>query len=256
MTHRRGAAEIEFIMVLPILMIMFMGLVWAGRVSIARATSNVAVRHDAWVARRDMNHDPFNFRNTTAGVAHASADATVQISTPRLASSSTFTASVHGDSWGSRSVKLNKPPHWPLMAKVLRAGGQNGIDDVNSVVNSLGAAGRSIVSVSASLPSLDRLVSSFRQNITDAQANVNERRRQAAAAAAEKVIAEARTKVAQLDKNIPLLEQDLKKASELPSPAREVAVEAAQKALENAKLLRAAYENVIQTSAGDSRPGQ
>jgi hypothetical protein len=34
MMHRRGAAEIEFIMVLPILMLMFMGLVWAGRVSI------------------------------------------------------------------------------------------------------------------------------------------------------------------------------------------------------------------------------
>jgi len=253
MMHRRGAAEIEFIMVLPILMLMFMGLVWAGRVSIARAATSVAMRHDAWNARKGVHHEPFNFSNTTAGIAEASADITVHVSTPSVSTSATASASVYGDAWGTPSVTLSKPPHWQLMAEVIRAGGANEVVHIESVAGSLVAAISQFFSISGSISGIDSLITNFQQQLGESKANLEERRRQAAARA-EQAIAEVRSKMSELDRKIKLLEGDVAKAKTLPLPDRNAALEAAQKALENTRLRRAVYEEIVQQALKDTGP--
>ena len=139
------------------------------------------------------------------------------------------------------------------MAEVIRAGGANEVVHIESVAGSLVAAISQFFSISGSISGIDSLITNFQQQLGESKANLEERRRQAAARA-EQAIAEVRSKMSELDRKIKLLEGDVAKAKTLPLSDRNAALEAAQKALENTRLRRAVYEEIVQQALKDTGP--
>ncbi len=163
--NRRGIAAVEFVMVVPLLLLLFVGLVWTGRLSIARATTAVVARHDAWNARQRVKHPQFDFGDTTSGIATASAEQTVAVAWPAASAAPRAEVSVHGDPWGFRTLKLNRPPNWPLMTTALRKAGENRADQIDTITTQIERLFSDLLVIKPELPDLDGLLATFKGGI-------------------------------------------------------------------------------------------
>ena len=162
---RRGIAAVEFVMVVPLLLLLFVGLVWTGRVSIARATTAVEARHDAWNARPRVKHPQFDFGDTTSGIATASAEQTVAVAWPAASASPRADASVHGDPWGFRTLKMNRPPNWPLMTTALRKAGENRADQIGTITAGIEGMFTDLTAIKPELPDLEGVFKNFQSEL-------------------------------------------------------------------------------------------
>lgn len=163
--QRRGIAAVEFVMVVPLLLLLFVGLVWTGRLSIARATTAVEARHDAWNARQGVRHPQFDFGDTTSGIATASAQQTVAVAWPAASASPRAEASVHGDPWGFRTLKMNRPPNWPLMITALRKAGENRADQIDTITAGVEGMFTDLTAIKPELPDLEGVFKNFQSDL-------------------------------------------------------------------------------------------
>jgi hypothetical protein len=162
---RRGIAAVEFVMVVPLLLLLFVGLVWTGRLSIARATTAVEARHDAWNARQRVKHPQFDFSDTTSGIATASAEQTVAVAWPAASAVPRAEVSVHGDPWGFRTLKLNRPPNWPLMITALRKAGENRADQIDTITTGIEGMFTDLLTIKPELPDLEGVFGTFKDGL-------------------------------------------------------------------------------------------
>jgi len=163
--NRRGIAAVEFVMVVPLLLVLFVGLVWTGRLSIARATTAVEARHDAWNARQRVKHPHFDFGDTTSGIATASAEQTVAVAWPAASAVPRAEVSVHGDPWGFRTLKLNRPPNWPLMITALRKAGENRADQIDTITTGIEGMFTDLTAIKPELPDLEGVFGTFQSEL-------------------------------------------------------------------------------------------
>lgn len=206
--QRRGVAAVEFVMVLPLLLLLFVGLVWTGRVSIARATTAVVARHDAWNARQGVRHGPFDFADTTSGIATASAERTVAFAAPAVSATPRATVSVHGDPWGFRTLDMNRPPHWPLMTTALRKAGENRADQVTATVGRIRDVMTELGSIEGLLPGLTDVIPQFTTGILDSKTKAQKDLLAKSGGNLDKAIGEARRNITKLETEvIPNLER-------------------------------------------------
>lgn len=203
---RRGAAEIEFIMVLPILLMLYMGLAWVGRVSIARATLAGKVRHDAWNARENVRHPPLRFDDTASGIAVASATRTLALADPAITTTQKASASVHGDGWDFSTVDMTRPPDWGLMTTALQAAGENRAGQIATVVGDIRDAAAELMAIRGLLPELDAAVSFFKEKADEAVRSA-ERMLQEAGGDIDRAIADTKTAIDRADTLVLRIEQ-------------------------------------------------
>lgn len=209
--HRRGTAAVEFVMVLPLLLLLVVGLIWTGRMSIAWATTAVQARHDAWNARHRVRHGPLDFADTTSGIATAPSERTVAVANPAVSASARDSATVHGDPWGYRTLDMNKPPDWPLMAAALRQAGANRGEQIDATVDRISDVSASLVSIKGVLPSLESVISRFTADIDGAKQEFQKELLAKVGGDVTQAITEARTNITKLENElIPQLEQMVK----------------------------------------------
>jgi hypothetical protein len=117
---RRGIATLEFAMSLPVLLALFVTIVWLGASLIGQAEVSVAARHNTWKERSQVaqgSGNPLVFAADTP--IKRNAETTVDIS-PIFAGMAPpkSNAAILGGSWDHRQINLNSQPNWDLYAKV------------------------------------------------------------------------------------------------------------------------------------------
>lgn len=118
--ERRGIATLEFAMSLPVLLALFVTIVWLGASLIGQTEVTVAARHNAWKERSQVAQGSGNPLVFTADTPiQRDAETTVEIS-PIFAGMSPpkSSAAILGGSWDHRQIDLNSSPNWELYAKV------------------------------------------------------------------------------------------------------------------------------------------
>jgi hypothetical protein len=150
---RQGAATIEFVFALPILLLLMVCLTWLGFSMLNQAEVNVAARHQAWQHRyENSNVDPFVF-TTHPGYQQnedfAKGESEKPVNVSRLfdsVSSPKATSSVLAGSWDYRDLQLDEIPNWRLYGKAIvnaKTGDlqklSGGMDNFRQLVSSIGA---------------------------------------------------------------------------------------------------------------------
>lgn len=120
--HRKGNAQLEFVLVLVVLIPLFLSLLWSGMFGSALSNVIISARHEAWRQRQEIRTKPFEFNDATAGKISKSNSASIEL-TPMFDGWATAKATniVYGGSWDFRSeeLQLNKAsPNRSLALKV------------------------------------------------------------------------------------------------------------------------------------------
>ena len=134
--ERRGIATLEFAMSLPVLLALFVTIVWLGASLVGQTQVTVAARHNAWQERTQVaqgSGNPLVFQADTP--IQRDAETTVDIS-PIFAGMAPPKANhaILAGSWDHRQIDLNRPPNWRLYAKV---GGSSASLSVQGVLGDL-----------------------------------------------------------------------------------------------------------------------
>ena len=150
---RIGAATIEFVLALPVLMLLMVSLTWLGFSMHAEAEVNVVARHLAWQQRfENPDSDAFVF-TTHPGYGQendfAQGESEQVVNVSRLFdafANPEATESVLSGSWDHRALSLDNFPNWPLYGKAVvntkTADMQNllgGMDNFRNILNSIGS---------------------------------------------------------------------------------------------------------------------
>lgn len=128
---RRGLATLEFVMCLPLLVILWLVLVWVGAVFNEQTLVIAEARNKAWTGRDRVAQHPFDFDR----------DGTAEGSVQRRVAVSFLHADVHSShavlagAWDHLAVPLDRQPHWDLYGRL----GPSGLD--MRIKNALGALG-------------------------------------------------------------------------------------------------------------------
>jgi hypothetical protein len=151
-TVRRGAATIEFVLALPILMLLIVSLTWLGFSMHSQAEVNVVARHLAWQQRHEnTNSDAFIFA-THPGYGRdgdfVQGDSEQVVNVSRLFdafSNPEATELVLSGSWDHRALPLDNFPNWHLYGEAIvnakTADLQNLLGGMNNFRNILGGIG-------------------------------------------------------------------------------------------------------------------
>ncbi len=130
--RRRGMAPLEFVMALPILLLMMVGIVWLGFFVIGQTEVIIEARNKAWGKRFENDKQvPLMFPTALGDVKNpeyaGDADYVTEEATTKVDVSPVF-AMVPGPrsshmilagSWDYRVMKFDKPPDWNLVKYAL-----------------------------------------------------------------------------------------------------------------------------------------
>ena len=140
-----GVATLELVLILPLILLMFVGIVWLGFSIIGQATVAVEARADAWRARFGAwNHRPLDFFSEE--VVERSASDRIEV-TPVLSSEDGPESkhSVQSGPWDHRNVPFRSMPNWQMYADVgiaaKNAGVQATYEDARNQIQSLQSTG-------------------------------------------------------------------------------------------------------------------
>ena len=155
-TTRPGAATIEFVFALPILLLLIVSLTWLGFSMVAQAEVNVIARHLAWQQRHE-NPNPNAFIFTAHPGYEQESDFVIGQSEKEVNVSRLFDAIpnpeaaelVLSGSWDYRAVPLDDFPNWTSYGKAVvnakTADLQNLLGGMNNFRNILGGIGPNIL---------------------------------------------------------------------------------------------------------------
>lgn len=136
---RRGIATLEFAMSLPVLLALFVTIVWLGASLVGQTEVTVAARHNAWKERTQVAQGSGNPLVFAADAPiQRDAETTVDIS-PIFAGMAPpkANAAILGGSWDHRQIDLNSSPNWDLYAKVGGSSASLTLDDLLGTVFNL-----------------------------------------------------------------------------------------------------------------------
>ena len=139
MQFKRGIAQLEFVLVLVVLIPLFLALLWSGMFGVALSNITISVRHEAWRQRQEVLPRPFEFDDSNAGKISESSSASVELgsmfddwATPKS------TCSVFGGSWDHRVIKLNEnSPNRDMAIDIAKRSPQAKLDNIQSKFSSL-----------------------------------------------------------------------------------------------------------------------
>jgi hypothetical protein len=134
-----GIAQLEFVLVLVVLIPLFLALLWSGMFGVALSGVTISARHEAWRQRQEVRARPFEFDDSSSGKISKSSSETIKLSTlfdswavPKS------TSTVFGGSWDHRVIKLNdKSPNRQLAFDVAKRVPEAKIDNINATLSSL-----------------------------------------------------------------------------------------------------------------------
>ena len=229
-SSRRGLAAVEFVMVLPLVLFLLLGLLWAGGVAWRSGDVAVKARQEAWRRKAAAVHGPFDFADQSGGHVTATKESPVVVA---AAVDGPFVPrSTHhdrGGGWHHPAVDMDRTPNWKLQALALRGTAANVVNEIAAVLSSAsalpgllpGAIKDAIASqIAAEFPMLGSLLGALQQAKNDADA---EKERVKAAetarlgqelAAAQKQLTEAKERLTRLEADIRDAETRLAKAAD------------------------------------------
>jgi hypothetical protein len=129
--QRRGSAPLEFVMAMPLLLLLFALILSVGVFSLGNVKATVAARSDAFKQR--TNHKSqlpltFNQKTSKGDVFSVSATETPAYPSPKFNFGPiTRSHAVLGGSWDHRELLRGNGPHWGDMGKASIGGGTNQI---------------------------------------------------------------------------------------------------------------------------------
>jgi len=228
---RRGVAEIEFVMVLPIVLLLLLVMLWTGAVAARSGEAAIRARHDAWRQRATAVHGPFDFGDTAGGRIETTVEVPVNVSpvvngafVPRS------THVVHGGAWSHTAVDMDQTPNWRLQAIVLRGTAVNVASEIAAVVSNVSALPQAITAaiqeeitkqLAEMSPLIATLLSGFQRAGTDLAAE-KQRARSEAIARVSAQIAETKGRLDEEKKRLAVLEADVREAERaLPNATAE-----------------------------------
>lgn len=173
---RRGLATLEFIMCLPLLVLLWLLLVWVGAVVNERTLVIAEARNEAWTRRDDAGGRPFEFDR----------DETAEGSARRQVAVSFLNVDVHAShvvfagSWDHRAVPLDRQPHWDLYGRLGASGLDSRIQGALGALNSLDGRIASLIagSIGGDLMKIQGLGGSIQSSGGGLQNRIEEARRE------------------------------------------------------------------------------
>lgn len=128
---RRGSAPVEFVMALPVLLLMFVLILSVGLFFMGQVKATVTARSDAFQQRSSARSGrplAYTTQTSTGDVYSKSASESPAYPSPAVNFGSvTANQSVLGGSWDHRELLQGNGPHWKDMAKASVAGATNQI---------------------------------------------------------------------------------------------------------------------------------
>ena len=123
---RRGVATLEFVMAMPTLFLMMVGIVWLGYSNIYQAEVAIKAKNDAWQLRRE-NPDSNPLIFPTLPVYDHAENHRVASASKRVDVSPVFSGTTQPNSeystlsgaWDHRSMPMDDLPDWKLFGKSL-----------------------------------------------------------------------------------------------------------------------------------------
>jgi hypothetical protein len=116
LVHHRGVATLEFALSLPLLLVIFVGIVWLGFSVTVQSSVTAKARHKAWEQRFDSQGTPLLFLKDD----FVTEEATGKVEVSPLFDDWSKPESSHdvmAGGWDHRNLKLDKTPNWVEYAK-------------------------------------------------------------------------------------------------------------------------------------------
>lgn len=138
--HRSGVASLEVVLVLPILLLLFIVLLWMGMASSQQADVSVVARYKAWDQRNAQKANPFDFKDAEQGEVAGSAKSPVKLS-PIMddwASPQSKHVLLAG-AWQSPHVDLNESPNWNRYNELAGKGASQKLNEVDNLLKEFSA---------------------------------------------------------------------------------------------------------------------
>ncbi len=145
---RAGIATLEFVMALPVLLLLMVAITWLGFSVIGQTEVLVQARNSTWKQRfKDASGKPLYFPVLT-GFYDQKSDYVTEKASKKVEVSPIFNAlpgpegshTILAGSWDFEALKLDKPPDFKLMAVAAAVGmGGNVLDWLTQIDNPLGA---------------------------------------------------------------------------------------------------------------------
>lgn len=130
-SNRRGSAPVEFVMALPVLLLMFVLIISIGLFFLGQLKATVTARSDTFqqrTAARSSRPLAYTSQTSTSDIYSRSATQTPDYPSPAVNFGSvSVNESVLGGSWDHRELLQGNGPHWKDMAKASVAGSTNKI---------------------------------------------------------------------------------------------------------------------------------
>ncbi|MEM9586237.1 MAG: hypothetical protein AAGA03_03060 [Planctomycetota bacterium] len=127
MRRRTAIATLELVMALPVVLALFVAMVWLGFAVIEQAKVTTEARHEAWKQRfQPWTQTPFAFTETQEVTETADADVNVtQLLSGVEGAKSQHT--VRQSSWDHRTTEFKSLPNWKLYADTAIAAKREGL---------------------------------------------------------------------------------------------------------------------------------
>ena len=145
-----GIAQLEFVMVLVVLIPLFMTLLWSGIAGNAFASVTIQARHDAWRERQNAKTVPFDFSKKDQGRISKSAQQPIHFT--KLFDNWMTPQSSHvvfGGSWNHPEVDLDLSPNKGLMQTLVVRSGYDKAPNIQGLFSDLSKLGQISGSFSA-----------------------------------------------------------------------------------------------------------
>jgi len=135
---KNGIAQLELVLVLPILLLLFIVLLWMGMAGSQQAEVSVVARFKAWDQRNVQKANPFDFKDVEQGKVAGSEESPVKLSPIMDGWASPQSKHVLlAGAWQSPHVDLNNSPNWNLYKKLVEEGGRQKIDEVDRLLKQI-----------------------------------------------------------------------------------------------------------------------
>ncbi|MEY4565905.1 MAG: hypothetical protein RLY14_875, partial [Planctomycetota bacterium] len=136
---RLAIAQLEFILVLVVLVPLFLVLLWLGYAG-SRLVSVVSdARHQAWRERQNAKSNPFEFENSLQGRIAQNREETITfISSFDSWSKPTATHIVYAGNWGYPEIDLNKEfPNYKYMSQLAMKAPADRAANISELISSI-----------------------------------------------------------------------------------------------------------------------
>ncbi len=166
--HRRGLAELELVMVLPVILGFVFIMLWLGLSMRDQCLAVVEARHDAWSEREGNEEAALRFAEENVVSRKAERSVNYFRFTKQLPPAQA-TQSVIGGSWDHRQLNLNRSPNLTVLRKLMTNSGKDAASAFGNLLQQLPDLSNQ----------LGNLVNGFQSEMSSAQSQLQEAKQRA-----------------------------------------------------------------------------